>query len=107
MQLSRAKLVEILLEAGLAGGRFLCPPALIPAPGQYLLAHIPGSDSPLPVPVFNVGPAPGGFIAAAPLPGDSDDVMLDLFLPRPPAGPAASFQAANILRTCAAVKGLV
>lgn len=51
-----------------AGARIVCPPELTPAPGQYLLAHAGGSDSPLAVPVFLAGSAPGGFRAAPPLP---------------------------------------
>jgi len=44
-----------------------CPPALVPAPGQYLHAHAPDSDSPLPASVFLYGPLPNGFRAAPPL----------------------------------------
>jgi dihydroorotate dehydrogenase electron transfer subunit len=60
------QLVELYLEGGLTGGRLLCPQNLIPAPGQYLLAH-DGSDVPLPVPVFNAGTIPGGFLLAPPI----------------------------------------
>lgn len=42
----------------------ICPPEWIPAPGQYLLAHAPGSDSPLAVPVFFSASAPNGFRSA-------------------------------------------
>lgn len=49
------------------GGRIQCPPTLIPAPGQYLLAHN-GSDAPLPVPVFSAGSTPDGFRLAPPIP---------------------------------------
>jgi NAD(P)H-flavin reductase len=63
------ELVEIYLENGLTGGRLLCPPKLIPAPGQYLLAHNPTSDAPLPAPVFSAGSVPGGFMTAPPIPG--------------------------------------
>jgi Iron-sulfur cluster binding domain of dihydroorotate dehydrogenase B len=62
------ELVELYLEAGLTGGRLLCPENLIPQAGQYLLAHDPASDSPLPVPVFNAGFAPGGFLIAPSIP---------------------------------------
>ncbi|HAE58644.1 MAG TPA: hypothetical protein DCG54_03815 [Anaerolineae bacterium] len=49
--------------------RILCPEALIPAPGQYLLAQAEsGADSPLPVPVYLAAPTRNGFYAAAPLP---------------------------------------
>jgi NAD(P)H-flavin reductase len=48
--------------------QILCPPDLIPAPGQYILAHARGSDSPLAVPVFFSDSAPNGFRAAPYLP---------------------------------------
>ncbi len=51
-----------------SGGRLLCPPELVPAPGQYLLAHASASDSPLAVPVFFSESAPGGFRTAPSLP---------------------------------------
>ena len=63
------ELVEIYLENGLTGGRLLCPPNYIPAPGQYLLAHNPASNAPLPAPVFNAGSVTGGFLTAPPVPG--------------------------------------
>lgn len=50
--------------------RIECPPELIPAPGQYLLAHASGSDSPLAVPVFFSDSAPNGF-CSAPLPSSA------------------------------------
>ncbi len=68
MKQGLGELVELYLEDGLRGGRLLCPQTLIPAPGQYLLAHDPASDSPLPAPVFNAGSIPGGFLAAPPVP---------------------------------------
>ncbi len=46
-----------ILEVSLADGqpvlRLSCPPNLMPAPGQYLLAGRYASDSPLPVPLFH------------------------------------------------------
>lgn len=49
--------------------RISCPPKMIPAPGQYLLAsHDPGA--PLPIPIFYTDLASGGFIAAAAVPAD-------------------------------------
>ena len=62
------ELTELYLENGLTGGRLLCPQNLIPEPGQYLLVQDPASDSPLPVPVFNAGSVPGGFLVAPPIP---------------------------------------
>jgi len=39
--------------------RIDCPPEMMPAPGQYLLAYDPGeADSVLPVPLFRVGISP-------------------------------------------------
>jgi dihydroorotate dehydrogenase electron transfer subunit len=62
------ELTEIHLN-GKSAGRIRCDPRLVPAPGQYLLAH-PAADSsaPLAHPVFNAGLCPGGFYAAPPLP---------------------------------------
>lgn len=51
-----------------SGGRLVCPPKLIPAPGQYLLAQAFASDAPLAVPVFLSESAPNGFRLASPLP---------------------------------------
>ena len=62
------ELVELYLESGLTGGRLLCPQNLIPSPGQYLLAHNPASDTPLPTPIFNAGSVSGGFLLAPPIP---------------------------------------
>lgn len=62
------RLVERYLDDSRAAGRIACEPRLIPAPGQYLLAHALGSDSPLPVSVFSAGTDADGFLAAPPLP---------------------------------------
>lgn len=67
MKQGTGELVELYLDNGLTGGRILCPPNLIPKPGQYLLAHDPASDLPLPAPVFGAGSVPGGFLAAPPI----------------------------------------
>ena len=60
-------LSEIYLDSC---ARIICPPDLIPAPGQYVLAHPKrrGSDSPLAVPVFFSDSAPNGFRSAPFLP---------------------------------------
>lgn len=50
MKTAKGKLEEIYLDGS---ARIACPPELIPAPGQYLLAHAHGSDSPLTVPLFS------------------------------------------------------
>jgi dihydroorotate dehydrogenase electron transfer subunit len=68
MPQTRAKLVEIRLEEALPAGHIQCPPELVPGAGQYLLAHVPASNAPLPAPVFKAGLAPGGFLTAPPLP---------------------------------------
>ena len=70
MRVGTGELIELSLENGMTGGRLLCPQDLIPAPGQYLLAHDPASDAPLPAPIFNAGFAPGGFLLAPPIPAD-------------------------------------
>ena len=74
MKTAKGKLEELYLDGS---ARIACPPELIPAPGQYLLAHADGSDSPLPVPVFSSLPSPQGGFRSAPFlpsswhPGDS------------------------------------
>lgn len=66
MKIAKGKLEELYLD-GCA--RILCPPMLIPSPGQYLLAHADGSDSPLPVSLFPSLVLPdGGFRSAPPVP---------------------------------------
>lgn len=63
-----AKILERFLNERRAAARIACPRTLIPAPGQYLLAHHPASDDPLAVPIFSAGDSPEGFLAASPLP---------------------------------------
>lgn len=59
---------ETFIPPGRAA-RIICAPNLIPAPGQYLLAHaLSEPDSPLPHPVFLTASHPRGFYAASPLP---------------------------------------
>ncbi|MBI3174578.1 MAG: hypothetical protein HYZ25_12710 [Chloroflexi bacterium] len=67
MHIGQGQLFELYYDDGRAAARILCSPLLVPAPGQYLLAH-DGSDAPLAVPVFQAGPAADGFLAASPLP---------------------------------------
>jgi len=50
MKTAQGKLEEIYLDGS---ARITCPPELTPAPGQYLLAHVRGSDAPLAVPLFS------------------------------------------------------
>jgi hypothetical protein len=67
MKNGEGQLSEIYLDSR---ARIICPPDLIPAPGQYTLAHPKGreSDSPLAVPVFFSDSAPNGFRSAPFLP---------------------------------------
>lgn len=65
MHTGTGEITEIYLDGS---ARMHCPPNLIPAPGQYLLAHAGGSSSPLPASVFFYGSAPKGFRFAPPLP---------------------------------------
>jgi hypothetical protein len=64
MKSGKGQVFEIYLDAG---ARIICPPELVPAPGQYLLASA-ALDSPLPVPLYYTDSAPEGFISAPPLP---------------------------------------
>ena len=68
--MAEGKISERFLEERRAAARIACPPTLVPAPGQYLLARDPASDDPLAVPVFSAGDSPEGFLAAPPLPRD-------------------------------------
>ena len=61
MKIGAGQLFEIYLDSS---ARIICPPELIPAPGQYLLAHASASDVPLSVPVFFSDSAPDGFRSA-------------------------------------------
>ena len=63
MHTGKGQVVEIILEDGYRYVRVVCPPGLIPAPGQYVLAS-DGSESPLAFPLFHTDLAPRGFLAA-------------------------------------------
>ena len=65
MKNGTGQVAEIYLDARV---RILCPPELVPAPGQYMLAHAVSSDDPLADPVFFSESAPDGFRSAPPLP---------------------------------------
>ncbi|MBL8090053.1 MAG: hypothetical protein JNJ43_06980 [Anaerolineales bacterium] len=67
MKTGQGKIAEILLDGSL---RIECSADLIPTPGQYLLAHKPASDSPLPVSLFQMDFSPNGFRSAPPTPLD-------------------------------------
>jgi NAD(P)H-flavin reductase len=66
MHTGKGQILKLILEDGHRYVHILCPPNLVPAPGQYLLAG-DGSDAPLPVPLFYTDSALQGFIAMAPI----------------------------------------
>jgi NAD(P)H-flavin reductase len=66
MHTGKGQVVELILQDGSRYVRVACPPNLIPASGQYLLAS-DGSDSPLPVPLFHTDSTPEGFTAPSPV----------------------------------------
>lgn len=61
MKIGTGQIHETYLNSSV---RINCAPELIPAPGQYLLAHASGSTSPLAVPVFFSESTPNGFRSA-------------------------------------------
>ena len=61
-------ITELVLMDGQSSVRLSCPAGVIPAPGQYLLAHASGSDEPLATPLFAAATFPGGFLAPPPIP---------------------------------------
>ncbi len=68
MRDGQAVIVEAYLDP-VRACRIDCPPELVPAPGQYLLADLIRSDSPLAEPIFPSEANSSGFIAAPPIPG--------------------------------------
>lgn len=66
MKNAKGKIEELFLDGS---ARIACSPELTPAPGQYLLAHVDGSHSPLAVPLFSsmILP-PNGFRSAPHVP---------------------------------------
>ena len=71
MQNGEGRLVEVYYDSGRAGGLIHCPEALLPAPGQYVMAA-PVSPtaiySVLPLALYSAGRAEGGFLVAQFLP---------------------------------------
>ncbi len=66
MKTGKGKIEELFLDGS---ARISCMPELIPAPGQYVLAHANDSDASLPVPLFSSIPLPqNGFRSAPPVP---------------------------------------
>src|SRR5512140_2561089 len=70
MHIAKGCIKEIYLD-GRRAARLTCLPALIPAPGQYLLAYNAADQStPLAYPVYAAGICSGGLSAAPPLPSN-------------------------------------
>lgn len=68
MATGTGSIIELRLETEGISGRIRIPPALRPAPGQYLAASAPGSQEPLPVIIFPSQIAEDELQAVAPLP---------------------------------------
>lgn len=66
--MAEARVLELFLDEHSASARLECPPALVPAPGQYVLAHSPTADDPLAIPLFSAGDCADGFLTASRLP---------------------------------------
>lgn len=70
MKTAKGCIEQIFLDPRRAA-RISCPPGLVPAPGQYLLATpLSGAPAPLAQPLFFGAAAAGGFYVAPPLPAD-------------------------------------
>lgn len=74
MHTGKGQVTELLLEAGRQHLRVSCPPNLVPAPGQFLLAGggrdvtmTPPGYSPLPVLLFYTEAASQGFVCFPPV----------------------------------------
>jgi hypothetical protein len=63
-----ARVEELVLVGGRGSARISCEPALVPAPGRYVLAHDPDSGALLASSLFLAASSSEGFIAAPPLP---------------------------------------
>jgi hypothetical protein len=59
---------ELLWVDGQASAHVRCEAGLVPAPGQYALAHAASSDDPLATPLFAIKNLDDGFVAAPPTP---------------------------------------
>jgi NAD(P)H-flavin reductase len=66
--LGEGRVSELILMDGAAAARLACPAGMVPAPGQYLLAHALGSDAPLATALFAARAFSGGFLTASPVP---------------------------------------
>jgi NAD(P)H-flavin reductase len=67
MKIGQAKIAEVFLDGSV---RIECSSDLIPAVGQYVLAHKNASSAPLPVSLFYLELLPNGFRFAPPTPFD-------------------------------------
>ena len=65
---AEGRVSELVLLDGVPSARINCPAGLVPAPGQYVLAHAGGSDAPLASVLFASSVLQDGFIAATPIP---------------------------------------
>jgi dihydroorotate dehydrogenase electron transfer subunit len=59
---------ELTLVDGAAAVRIRCPDGIVPAIGQYVLAHVVGSIEPLATTLFAAGASRDGFLTAPPIP---------------------------------------
>ena len=66
--IAEGTVAELVLVDKSASARIRCPEGVIPAPGQYVLAHAGGPDAPLATVLFSAGDVPDGFIAVPPIP---------------------------------------
>ena len=66
--IAEGTVAELVLVDKTDSARIRCPAAVVPEPGQYVLAHADGSDAPLATALFSAGKSTDGFIAAAPVP---------------------------------------
>ncbi len=68
MHIAQGRVDETYIN-GWRAARIDCPSALIPAPGQYLLAQaLNQANAPIPAPVYLAASSPKGFYAANPYP---------------------------------------
>jgi len=61
-------IAELVLLDGLSAPRIQCAPGVVPAPGQYVLAHAHNYDEPLATALFMVQQDARGFVASPPAP---------------------------------------
>jgi dihydroorotate dehydrogenase electron transfer subunit len=65
---ANGSITELALLDGLLSAHLRCPAGLIPAPGQYLLAHAAGSDAPLATAIFAAHTYADELVIAPPIP---------------------------------------